>query len=251
MEGRDRKLKAGCFACGDWLAVKEAIADEDYRPAATTGRSARTPLERMRTAQRVLDETIAIPLTPASRYLAEQREIDGPYPDTLRFHRNAWHLTGFYPAMAARIERFQDGQFAFAGVHLTYLAPSGRKAGVDPDKMTFGVVKGAGVWLAGRGRDGPIAVGEGIESTFSGMKILDVGAGVAALSAPAMGAIVLPPGCNPVWIVADHDASGAGERAADALARRLRGEGRAVRLAIPDAVGADFNEIWILRRKAA
>jgi hypothetical protein len=130
MEGKDHTLKAGCFACGDWRAVKDAIGDRDFQPSQSAER-ARTPLERMQTAQRFWDETILLPHTAAESYLVDWRKIEGPFPDTLRFHRAPWHFSGFYPALVARIERFPG--FTFAGVHLTYLAKNGDKAGVDPD----------------------------------------------------------------------------------------------------------------------
>jgi hypothetical protein len=249
LEGRDRKLKAGCFACEDWKAVRAAIDDEDYEPAERAEHKVRSHLERMRTAERIWGETSAIHPSVAEHYLVNERGVEGPFPDTLRFHRSAWHFSGRYPALVARIERFPD--YIFAGVHLTYLSSSGRKAGADPDRLTFGVVKGAGVWLGGRGRGGAVVVGEGIESTFAGMEILQVGAGVAALSAPGMRAIALPGDMSPVWIIADHDASGTGERAANALMERLRDEGRRVRIATPDVPGSDFNDLLIARKTSS
>jgi hypothetical protein len=246
MPGRDGKLKAGCFRCGNWRAVKAAIDDEDFRPSGSA-KPARTPAERIATGQRFWDEAISI-RGPAASYLVKHRGINGPFPNTLRYHRKAWHFSGFYPALVAKIERFDPklGSFVFAGAHVTYLSASGDKAGIDPGRLSFGVIKGAGVWLGGRG-SGAIVVGEGIESTASGMVILGVSGGVAALSASGMRAIVLPPDKDPVWIVVDRDANGTGERAAKALAMRLRWRGRTVKLAIPDTIG-DFNDILMLRK---
>jgi putative DNA primase/helicase len=248
MEGKDRRLRAGCFRREDWKAVRAAIDDEDYEPAPQSEHKVRTHLERIRTAERFWSESILIPRTAGERYL-ERRGVEGPFPDTLRFHRAAWHFSGRYPALVARIERFPD--YVFAGVHLTYLAANGDKAGVDPDRLTFGVVKGAGVWLAGRRSGGPAVVGEGIETVFSAMAILGVNAGVAALSAPGMRAIALPTDMRHVWIAADHDASGTGERAAEYLATRLRDEGRRVQIATPDIPGSDFNDLLLARKARA
>jgi putative DNA primase/helicase len=202
------------------------------------------------TARRAWARASVLGLTAAERYLVKQRGLEGPFPNTLGFHRSAWHFGGTYPALIAKVERFDPttGEFIFAGAHLTYLAWDGSKAGVAPDRLTFGVVKGAGVWLAGRRDGGTAVVGEGIESTFSAMEILEVGTGVAALSAPGMRAIVLPPSFNPVWIAADNDATGTGEWAADVLAARLRAEGRTVHVAMPEIVGTDFNDLWLERR---
>jgi hypothetical protein len=105
------------------------------------------------------------------------------------------------------------------------------------------------VWLAGRGRGGALVVGEGVETVFSAMEILQVSSGVAALSTSGLRAIVLPGDNNPVWVIADHDLNGVGAQAASALSARLRNEGHAVHYAIPDAPGSDFNDLLVLRRK--
>jgi putative DNA primase/helicase len=255
LEGRDREIKVGCFICEDWRAIKAAILDDDdYQPTPRTREfEERTPAKRIATAQRIWNETAHIGASAAERYLTGPRGLEGPFPDILRFHRSAWHFSGRYPALAAKIERFDPGtgDYAFAGAHLTYLAQDGHRAGCDPDRLIFGVVKGAGAWLAGRRNGGAAVAGEGLESTLSAMEILEVGAGVAALSASGMRATVLPASFNPVWIAADNDVSGTGERAAEALAERLRAEGRAVRIVMPDIVGTDFNDLWLKRKAAA
>jgi hypothetical protein len=46
-----------------------------------------------------------------------------------------------------------------------------------------------------------------------------------------------------VIILADHDANGAGERAARAAAIRWVGEGRRVRIAMPPEPGTDFADL--------
>ena len=53
-----------------------------------------------------------------------------------------------------------------------------------------------------------------------------------------------------VIILADHDANGAGERAAYAAAERWIAEGRRVRLALPPLPGADFNDVLLGRANA-
>ncbi len=58
-----------------------------------------------------------------------------------------------------------------------------------------------------------------------------------------MVALALPPGVRAVIILADHDASGAGERAAYAAADRWLAEGRRVRIALPREPSADFNDV--------
>jgi putative DNA primase/helicase len=53
-----------------------------------------------------------------------------------------------------------------------------------------------------------------------------------------MVALILPAEVRDVLIAADHDASGAGERAARIAAARWLAEGRRVRIAIPPEPGA-------------
>ena len=48
-----------------------------------------------------------------------------------------------------------------------------------------------------------------------------------------------------IVILADHDASGAGLRAAETAARRLRSEGREVVIALPPREGDDFNDLLL------
>ena len=50
-----------------------------------------------------------------------------------------------------------------------------------------------------------------------------------------------------VIILVDNDANGAGERAARAAAERWRAEGRRVWIAMPAAVGQDFNDLLLGR----
>src|SRR4051794_23463567 len=87
-------------------------------------------------------------------------------------------------------------------------------------------------------------VSEGIETAAAAMTA--TGSPVwAALSTSGMVSLVLPPLplAATVVILADHDANGAGERAARAAAARWLAEGRRVRIALPPVPGTDFNDI--------
>ena len=59
----------------------------------------------------------------------------------------------------------------------------------------------------------------------------------SGLTAGGVAAVALPDGVREVLLVADHDAAGA--RAALTLARRLRAEGRAVRVIVPPTVATE------------
>jgi hypothetical protein len=67
----------------------------------------------------------------------------------------------------------------------------------------------------------------------------------ATLSTSGLQQAQLPPEARRIVILADHDASGAGMRAAEAAARRLRGEGRKVAIALPPRQGDDFNDLLL------
>ena len=72
----------------------------------------------------------------------------------------------------------------------------------------------------------------------------------AALSTSGLVALASPPVVRTVIILADHDANGAGERAARAAAAHWLAEGRRVRIAMPPAAGTDFNDVLIDRPDA-
>lgn len=56
--------------------------------------------------------------------------------------------------------------------------------------------------------------------------------------------VVLPPEVKEVFIYADHDENGTGQQAAQTLASRLAGEGRAVRILLPAKPGWDWLDVW-------
>jgi hypothetical protein len=87
-------------------------------------------------------------------------------------------------------------------------------------------------------------VGEGIETSATAMLVAGMPAW-AALSTSGLVSLVLPPIVEQVVILADHDASGAGERAAHKAAQRWLAEGRTVRIAMPPQPDTDFNDILI------
>ena len=65
----------------------------------------------------------------------------------------------------------------------------------------------------------------------------------AALSAGGIGRLALPASVRSVVILADHDRSGTGERAARNAAPRWLAEGRRVRFVMPPEPGADFADM--------
>ena len=63
--------------------------------------------------------------------------------------------------------------------------------------------------------------------------------------------MVVPPEAREISILADNDASGAGSRAAEAIAGKLRTEGRKVAICMPPEPDTDFNDLLISEGPAA
>jgi hypothetical protein len=146
------------------------------------------------------------------------------------------------PAMVGLVEHVKNGR---VGVHLTFLAIDGSsKATVEPVRMSYGPIGGGSVRLAPAAET--LLVGEGIETCMSAMQAMTMPAW-AALSTSGLKALMLPAIVRTVIILVDNDANGAGERAARAAAERWRAEGRRVRIAMPAAVGQDFNDLLLGR----
>jgi putative DNA primase/helicase len=178
--------------------------------------------------------------SPVRRYL-RSRGIQMPSQHCLRWAPACRHPSGRgLPAMLARIDNV-DGELI--GVHRTFLRPDGSgKANVEPQKAMLGLAAGGAVRL-GAAED-TLLIGEGIETTMAGMVATGL-PGWAALSTSGLVTLALPPNVRQVVILADHDANGAGKRAARAAAQRWLSEGRRVRIAMPPEPGTDFNDLLL------
>jgi putative DNA primase/helicase len=184
--------------------------------------------------------------SPAERYL-RSRGIEIPPPSCLRWASACRHPAGrVLPAMLARIEAV-DGELI--GVHRTFLRPDGSgKADIEPAKAMLGRAASGAVRLGAAPEK--LLIGEGIETCLAAMQATAMPAW-AALSTSGMVAVVLPPMVRTVIILADHDVSGAGERAARTAGARWLAEGRRVRIAMPPEPGSDFNDVLAGRANAS
>jgi DNA primase len=183
--------------------------------------------------------------TPVERYL-HRRSLELPPTPVLRWAARCWNReTGKeLPAMLARVDG-PDGKFA--AVHRTWLLPNGSgKAALREPKWSLGPTRGAAVRLAALGP--VLAVAEGIETALTA--IVAGAPAWAALSTSGMTALALPPIVRRVVILADHDANGAGERAARVAAARWVMEGRRVRIALPPEPDTDLNDVLLGRDDA-
>jgi len=159
-----------------------------------------------------------------------------------------WETKSGLPAMIGVV---RDHAGEVIAVHRTYLqVDPGRpdavtKAAVAKPRMMLGKVAGGAVRLASISAGAALGLCEGIET---GLAVMTACLGLpvwATLSATNLEQVKLPADARRIVILADHDASGAGSRAAEAAARRLRGEGRQVVIALPPNPGDDFNDVLL------
>jgi putative DNA primase/helicase len=152
------------------------------------------------------------------------------------------HTGRGYPAMIAPIS---DGN-GIIGAHVTWLSSDlSEKCNCEKPRKMFGPTKGGFIRLAVVDPNGPLIVGEGIESTLSAMQLAGL-PGVAARTAGGIKAL-RPPPCSEVVIAADNDENGVGLKAAQELAVRLRYEGRKYRIVMPRTEGWDWNDVLMER----
>jgi putative DNA primase/helicase len=163
------------------------------------------------------------------------------YPACLRFCPQARHSgppMSFHPAMLAKVT---DAAGRPVMIHRTYLTMSGAKAPVDKVRMFCAgkVPPGSAVRLAPAAS--VMGVAEGIETALAATKLFEVPTW-AALNDGGVEKFEPPAGTERLIIFGDNDANGAGQKAAYALASRLALRMQ-VEVKIPDAAGADWNDV--------
>jgi hypothetical protein len=141
--------------------------------------------------------------------------------------------------MIGRIDNV-DGELI--GVHRTWLTRDSAGNWRRVDRAMLGRTAGGAVRLAGASET--LMVAEGIEMALAAMRATGLPAW-AALSTSGIVGLTLPQAVRAVKILADHDASGAGMRAARAAAERWVAEGRRVWIAMPPDNGTDFNDVLL------
>lgn len=225
--------------------------EDDDAKARRRMREAQARADRIAAAGALWNAREALTGTTAETYLRAARRIAAPldraalafvpnapvYPYRPDHHRR--------PAMAARV---CDGRGRFLGCHLTYLHPDGMgKASLTSARKMVGPVGGGHVRLIPGTR---LVVAEGVESALSAWEAAGaceqvsgkaLGA-VAALSAGGVSSLDWPDGTTGLIIAPDRDASGTGERAAKALARRASDHGLSVAFLYPPTGCGDWND---------
>jgi putative DNA primase/helicase len=176
--------------------------------------------------------------TVADTYLTDRALPGLAALPALRFRGDCHHpdIRGRFRALVALVVDVTGKPVA---VHRTYLDAGGHKAAIEPNKASKGPVWGGAIRLDAEAPE--IVIGEGIESSASAGRLLNLPAWAALSAGNLAKGMILPPTVRAVVIAADADS--AGRKAADTAADRWRSEGRAVRIALPNADGQDFNDI--------
>jgi hypothetical protein len=180
-----------------------------------------------------------------------------------RFAPQLMHPSGQkFPAMLAAITNENGAQI---GTHRTWLAQDARtgrwgKAPVEPAKASYGAVKGGTIrlWRGASSKplieappDDVVAIAEGIEDALTVALACPDWRVLAAVSIGNMAAIVLPPQCSDIVLIADRDGENPQtRRAREAALDRWLNEGRAVRVAEPPRGFKDWNA-WLQAEAAA
>ena len=244
-----------CASCQDQdgvtAAIRQALGGSWTPPQALRRQPAATASTAHRTALARDRWNAALPHsgTLVDRYLAA-RGLAGVQSAALRFHPAAPHPNGArLPAMIAAVRATGTGELQ--AIHRTYLRHDGSgKAAIEPAKASLGPVAGGAVQLDALQPGTPLVIGEGIESSLSAARIIG-GTAWCAISAGNLAALPLPalPAAAVVVIAADPDAPG--RRAAATAARRWHAEGRQVRIAAPENLDTDFNDMLRARLAAS
>jgi len=223
-------------ALGLWPGAASREAPRQASRADASSEKNPDEAKRRDSALRIWHESSPAAGTLVETYLAS-RGLRLPSEARIRFHPSLRHrLGGEWPAMVALVS---DGSSdAPLAIHRTFLARDGSGKGpVDHPKMMLGPCRSGAVRLAEPGK--LLMLGEGIETCIAAMQSTGHPTW-AALSASGLRRIPIPSSVSEVILLADGDEPG--EDAALACARRLRQQGRRVRIASAPS-GSDFNDM--------
>jgi putative DNA primase/helicase len=113
---------------------------------------------------------------------------------------------------------------------------------VTPVKASLGPIWGGAIRLHDLDPDRPLVIGEGIETSASAGRLMGLPAWAAISAGNLAKGLALPPQARRAVIAADPD--DAGRTAARDAWTRWTGEGREVRITLPDGTGG-FNDLLL------
>jgi|GEM_PF-2239626 len=188
----------------------------------------------------ILSRALPLPGTHAEAYL-HGRGLATTDTQDLLFHPDLSHFQtrAGYPALVAIV---RDHAGNAVGVHRIWLDPAApNKAALDNPKKSVGSIRGGTIRLF------PVTtfvvLAEGIETALAIRTARPDLPVWAAIAAGHLAECQLLPELREVLITADHDANGAGLKAAERLAERLVAEGRRVWISLPPKVDTDFADV--------
>lgn len=181
--------------------------------------------------------------TPAERYLAG-RSVSYRGED-LRWHSACPFGKERRGCMVALVRNIVTN--AHQAIHRTALDQSGNKLSElgSNGRLSFGPIKGGAVKLTEDAEASTcLAIAEGIETALSIRELPDLENMPvwSLLSAGGVAAFPALAGLEAVWIGADNDASGTGEKAAEAAAERLTAKNITTIILMPAQAGEDLND---------
>jgi putative DNA primase/helicase len=253
-KGDDGKALLKCFAGCDFHEIIEGFrklaghsSSCNYRPRISSPAAKSTAEDEAKRehALQLWQATRPLADSPRAQRYFESRGLYGVNSRALRFHPSLSHLTKQrFPGIVAKVSAL-DG--SFLAIQRTYLAHEGAgkaPVGAKQAKLALGNMQDGAVQLAAAGPT--LMIGEGIETCLSAMQATGLPAW-ASLGAKRMAKIKLPEQVREIIILADNDETGA--REAQQAGRRWLEQGKRVRIAMPPAPGADFNDM--LKAEAA
>ena len=175
--------------------------------------------------------------SPAGRYLIG-RGIPPPWPETLAFGQFPHPETGEV-APALIVARHCPVVHLVRGIQRIFLTEEGQKYPHGTVKMSLGSIAGGRAELLSPADK--LIITEGAETALSAWRLFKTPAWAICSGFPSE--LPLPPRVRSVQIIADHDAHGASERNAKVLARSIRAGGCACTVIMPNARGADCNDV--------
>lgn len=229
----------------------------EYKPTSAEVRAAikrredearKAEAEKLGFCAAIWEGTLDLAGSPAARYLWNRGLVlDGA--SDIRFHpavprKAPWSIMEGDPPPPephpALVCLARNGKGAARGIHATYVTDDGVKAFGDRSRLMFGPMSGAALRAAPIGRDGRLAVAEGLE-TAGAFTVLRSVPTWATFSTSGLVGFEVPLEVRHLIIAADRDANGAGVRAAEQLAERVSSR-CSIEIHLPDRIG-DWSDI--------